>query len=167
MRAVVLTLLAGLAACGTAPEQSRDPALCVRLFAEFDSLESIARPDLDAGFGSSAFDFQLTAATNALRQYRCLTLSRDLADLDALAAARAGFVPSDSGAAIRPVAVHVGAVTSMEDDAQVRAFFEALGYRATSIGSARLGRRVYVGPVASEGALADLVGIARERFFRF
>lgn len=158
-------LVAGLAACGTAPERSRDPALCVRLFAEFDSLESIARPDQDGGFGSSAFDLQLMAVTNALRQNRCLTLGRDLADLDALAAARAGFLPADSGAAIRPVAVHVGVVTSMEDDARVRAFFEALGYRETSIGSARLGRRVYAGPVASEGALADLVGIAREAGF--
>jgi len=161
----VATLAAALAACAAVPEQTTDPSRCVRLFTEFDSLESITRPDLDDRFGSSAFDFQLVAVTNALRQNRCLTMNRDLADLDALAAARAGFLPADSGAAIRPVAVHVGVVTSMADDARVRAFFETLGYRATSIGSARLGRRIHVGPVASEGALAELVGIAREAGF--
>lgn len=175
MRAAVL-LLAALAACGAVPEQSRDPSLCVRLFSEFDSFEALSRPDLDRRPGLSAADMRLQQLTNALRQNGCLTLSRDLADLEALAADRAGFRPADSGAAIRPVAVHVGVVTNMEDEARVRAFFEALGYRATSIGSSRLGRRVHVGPVASEGALKDLIQIAREagfvapypaRFFRF
>jgi hypothetical protein len=164
MRAAVL-LLAAVAACGVVSEQTRDPSRCVQLFAEFDSLESISRPDLEGGFGHSAFGFRLNSVTNALRQNRCLTMSRDLANLDALAASRAGFAPADSGAVIRPVAVHVGVVTSMADDARVRAYFEGLGYRATSIGSARLGRRVYVGPVASEGALAELIGIAREAGF--
>jgi hypothetical protein len=175
MRAAIL-LFAALAACGVVPEQSRDPSRCVRLFGEFDSFESLSRPDLDTRRGLSAADMRLQQLTNALRQNGCLTMGRDLADLDALTAERAGFRPMDSGAAIRPVAVHVGVVTSMEDDARVRAFFEARGYRATSIGSSRLGRRVYVGPVVSEGALAELVEIARAagfvapypaRFFRF
>lgn len=178
MRAAILRLaaLAALAACGVVPEQSRDPSRCVRLFAQFDSYESLARPDRDRRGGLVGIDHHVDVLTNALRQNGCLTMSRDLADLDALTAERAGFRPLDSGTAIRPVAVHVGVVTSMEDDARVRAFFEALGYRATSIGSSRLGRRVYVGPVASEGALAELVEIARAagfvapypaRFFRF
>lgn len=175
MRAAIL-LLALLAACAPVAEQTRDPSRCVQLFSEFDSLESFTRPDLGNGFGRSAFDLRRLQVTNALRQNRCLTLGRDLADLDALADARAGFRPAESGAVIRPVAVHVGVVTSMESDARVRAFFEGLGYRATSVGSAELGRRVYVGPVASEGGLAELVAIAREagfiapypsRFFRF
>ena len=57
------------------------------------------------------------------------------------------------GAAIAPVGLHAGVVTNMEDDAAARAFFAANGVPARSIGAPGLGRRIYLGPFATEGAL--------------
>ena len=68
--------------------------------------------------------------------------------------------PSPPGAAIPPTTVHAGVVTNMGDDAAARAFFEAHGIRARSIGSGPLGRRIYIGPFATEGALADGMALA-------
>ena len=73
--------------------------------------------------------------------------------------------PSPPGAAIPPTTVHAGVVTNMGDDAAARAFFEAHGIRARSIGSGPLGRRIYIGPFATEGALADGMALARAAGF--
>ena len=41
----------------------------------------------------------------------------------------------------------------MADEANAIAFFNAHGARARSIGAAGLGRRIYLGPFATQGAL--------------
>ena len=56
--------------------------------------------------------------------------------------------------------LHAGVVTNMEDDARARAFFAEHGVRARSIGSAPLGRRIYIGPFATQGALDSAVQLA-------
>jgi hypothetical protein len=67
----------------------------------------------------------------------------------------------ESGPAIRPIALHAGAVLSMEDDARVRSFFEARGVRARSVGDPMLGRRIYLGPFATRGGLDSAAALAR------
>ena len=72
-----------------------------------------------------------------------------------------------SGAAIAPIYLHVGIVTSSEDDARARAFFEGQGLRARSVGAPGLGRRVYVGPFASAGALEGGRALAFQAGFAY
>jgi hypothetical protein len=60
---------------------------------------------------------------------------------------------TDSGPAIPPTSIHAGVVTSTADEANALAFFNAHGARARSIGAAGLGRRIYLGPFATQGAL--------------
>jgi hypothetical protein len=49
----------------------------------------------------------------------------------------------------------------MEDEARVRAFFEARGVRARSVGDPMLGRRIYIGPFATQGGLESAAALAR------
>ena len=67
--------------------------------------------------------------------------------------AAAGPPVVDGGPAIPPVSLHAGVVTNMADDADARAFFEAHGVPARSIGSPGLGRRIYLGPFRTQAAL--------------
>jgi hypothetical protein len=84
-----------------------------------------------------------------LREADCLTLSAELAGMDA-----AGGAPiADSGPAIAATSLHAGVVTSMADEANAIAFFAANGVAARSIGAAGLGRRIYLGPFQTQGAL--------------
>jgi hypothetical protein len=84
-----------------------------------------------------------------IRQAGCITLTRDIARMEAVG----GPPVADSGSAIAPVGLHAGVVTNMQDDGRARAFFAAHGVPARSVGSAPLGRRVYLGPFATRGAL--------------
>ncbi|PJN94168.1 hypothetical protein CNY89_16125 [Amaricoccus sp. HAR-UPW-R2A-40] len=70
----------------------------------------------------------------------------------------------------------MGAFTSQADTDAAIALFRGKGLQATSIGDPRLGRRVYVGPVTTQGALDAVLGTAFEagfvapypsEFFRF
>jgi hypothetical protein len=91
----------------------------------------------------------LQLEVSALRSAGCLTDAADLAPM-------AGIGPEpvrDGGATIPPTALHAGVVTSTVDEALALGFFDARGARARSIGSAGLGRRIYLGPFATQGAL--------------
>lgn len=86
---------------------------------------------------------------SALRSAGCLTDGDDLAPM-------AGIGPEpvrDGGAPIPPTALHAGVVTSTADEALALGFFEARGVRARSVGAPGLGRRIYLGPFATQGAL--------------
>ena len=48
---------------------------------------------------------------------------------------------------------------------QARQYFGGLGLRVRSIGAPGLGRRIYVGPFATEGGLAEATEIARRGGF--
>lgn len=173
-----LALAGFAAACGVVPEQSSDRSACVGLFEEYDRYAQLRPfPTVDPLTGRELLDPQLRRLTVLLVQNDCQTRSRDLVGLDAAVEARAGQRVAESGAPLgRATAVHVGALTSDADAARAVAFFRGLGLQATSIGNQQLGRRVYVGPVRTEGGLGEVLAIAFEagfvasypsEFFRF
>jgi hypothetical protein len=144
-----LLVAAALAGGGAAaaPRQADGPT-CVAMFKQFDVLQKLY-PNNRARYQNRAAQPPVLAQAQLLRNAGCITLTRELAPM-------AGLTPrpiGGGGPAIRPTRVHAGVVTSMQDDAAVRAFFEANGVPARSIGSAPLGRRIYVGPFATQGAL--------------
>ncbi len=173
--------LAGVVLAATAcafPQQSSDRAACVALFLDYDRQAQFSPVEIfDRRRDRERPNPALSRLAVQLVQNDCLTRARDLGNLDAVADARGGATIVDGGPPLgRRVAVHAGALTSEADAARAVAFFAAQGLRATSIGNAQLGRRVYVGPVTTEGALAEVIAVATEagfvapyaaQFFRF
>src|SRR5690606_41294332 len=98
----------------------------------------------------------LAVRQSRLRASTCNAMAADVAGMEALPVAPVG----DSGPVIVPTTLHAGVVTSDADDARARAFFEARGVRARSVGEAGLGRRVYIGPFATDGAIRDARALA-------
>jgi hypothetical protein len=176
-KAAVAIALAGLATACAIPEQTSDRSACVRLFQDYDRLAQFRPTETVDRRGRERLDPALSRLQVLLIQNDCQTRARDLGGLEAAAEARAGDRVVERGAPLgRPVAVHVGALTGEAEAARAVAFFEGLGLRATSIGNRQLGRRVYVGPVTTEGALGEVIAIAFEagfvapypsQFFRF
>ena len=155
-----LALAAAMALLGCAappppsvPGPSRGAgAECVALFRHFDYLErTLSIPWRERW--TVAPEFMRSA--DRLRQADCFTLTTDLS-LDAPAPDRPAAMPT----AIQPIALHAGVVTNMADDAAARARFEAGGVRARSVGHPALGRRIYLGPFASEEALVHARDLA-------
>jgi hypothetical protein len=150
----ILTLATGLGlgACAgiPAPEATRSPTdQCVALFQRYDLIEDwLSTPSgrRDRWIAPPP----LMQQAQWLRNAGCITLTRDLDGMETLAAPPA----PTPGPAIAPISLHAGVVTNMADDARSIAFFSSRGLPARSVGSAPLGRRVYVGPFASEGELA-------------
>ena len=69
---------------------------------------------------------------------------------------RSGSPPSPSptaAPAIRPTTVELGIVTGIYDEGRVTVFFRGLGYRSRGVGAPTLGRRLFIGPFTSQGAL--------------
>jgi hypothetical protein len=158
--ALVATALAGCAGVPPEPPDGAPDRACVPLFEEFDRLARFhdpARLPEDSQVVPSA----LANQSRRLLQAGCITTSGDLAGIEAVSVAPV----TDSGAAIAPAVIHVGAVTNMADDARALAYFQARGLRAYSVGNPALGRRVYVGPVATAGAAAGVADAAREAGF--
>jgi hypothetical protein len=156
-----------IAACAPVPRQP-DPAYCASIFQRYDLIERRSSGfSYNSATGESSLTPGLEFQISRLRQNGCITFSRDLADLGALRAelAAEGFRPSDGGAAIAPVPVHVGVITSIADEARVTQFFRSLGYDTRGVGAERLGRRIYIGPVRSQGALAQAIAVARRAGF--
>jgi hypothetical protein len=145
----VLAAVLGGCVPATAPGPSRAPGdVCVALFRQYDILENLY-PDNQRRFQNRVARPPVEAQAQRLRRAGCLTLTRDLAGMEASPQAPA----TGGGAAIPPVSLHAGVVTNMEDDARSRAFFASRGVPARSVGSAPLGRRIYLGPFATQGAL--------------
>lgn len=177
-RPVGALVLAGLAAACAPPQQSSDRSACAPLFQDYDRFAQF-RPieTVNRRGEGEILDPVLSRLTTLLIQNDCQTRARDLGALEAVAQAHAGQRIVERGAALgRPVAIHVGALTGEAEAARAVAFFQGLGIRATSIGNRQLGRRVYVGPVTTEGALGEVIAIAFEagfvapypsQFFRF
>lgn len=147
-------LLAGalaLTACAPGGPQGAQTADCIGLFRHYDQMQRwVRRPDNITVPPALAFQ------QSRLRAANCITMTADLGGMETLP-----VVPvADSGAAIAPTTLHAGVVTSEADDARARAFFEARGVRARSVGEAGLGRRIYIGPFATEGAIRDARALA-------
>ena len=154
-----------LAACAAGAAQPRDPELCGRLFWRYDTVARV--------YGTTWFDDRdarvpsgpLSRPSQALRNNGCLTYSSDLDGLTALAERLAPYRIENSGATIRPVPVHLGIVTSIYDEGRVTQFFRGLGYRSRGIGAETLGRRIYIGPFTTQGAVDQALQTAREAGF--
>lgn len=140
-----------LGACAPGGPQAAQTANCIGLFRHYDALERTARRPENRTI-PPVLAFQQTR----LRASDCITMAADLAGMEALPAAPV----VDSGAMIVPTTLHAGVVTSDADDARARAFFEARGVQARSVGEAGLGRRVYIGPFATDGAIRDARALA-------
>ena len=54
---------------------------------------------------------------------------------------------------------------SIYDEGRATQFFRGLGYRSRGVGALGLGRRLYIGPFTSQGALDEALTIAREAGF--
>ena len=166
MRRLGLALLVAAAAAGcAAAPPARDPATCAVLFQRYDTaarLYPVTRFDEDNGVVPPG---PLSRPTVALRAHGCLTRSSDLDGLPALAARLAPFRIEDGGPAIKPVPVHLGIVMAIGDEAFVTRYFRGFGYRSRGIGAEGLGRRIYIGPFTSQGALDQALALAREAGF--
>ena len=148
---LALAAALGLAACvqGQASGPSRASGnACVALYQEFDVLQRMY-PNNQRRYENRVAAPLVEAQAQRVRQAGCITLSRDIAGMEATE----GGPVTDSGPAIAPISLHAGVVTNMGDDARARAFFEGRGVAARSVGSAPLGRRIYLGPFATQGAL--------------
>lgn len=148
----LLAAAAGLAACASAPlpgpSRAASGPVCIDLYQRFDVLERTFSSPPRRRDQMIAHPVVMAQA-GRIRRAGCLTFTREIAGMEAVA----GPGVTDAGLLIRPVALHVGVVTNMEDDARARAFFEARGAAARSVGSAALGRRVYLGPFRTQGGL--------------
>lgn len=158
-----------LAACASLGQRPpvRDPAVCTDLFVKYDRVERFF-PHRSIGFDDDIpahLPPEVDRAIRQLRQNGCLTRSEDLDGMPELAARLAPHVVSDSGPTIRRVPVHLGVVTSISDERRATEFFRGLGYRSRGIGAEGLGRRLYIGPFTSQGALDEALQIAREAGF--
>jgi hypothetical protein len=163
-------LLAGVAAlaaaCTSQSRPARDPAVCQAIFEAYDAA-AWAYPDNALRDDDSQIIVgpALSRRIQQLRTNGCLTLSRDLDGMPELAARLAPYTITDSGPAIPQTVVHLGVVLSIYDEGRTTQFFRGLGYRSRGIGAAALGRRLYIGPFTSQGAVDQALETAREAGF--
>lgn len=150
--------LAGLVGCGGGGAPA--PRDCVALFRQYDAIE--ATMSTSGWRDDRTIRPELQWTTSVIRQNRCISFS------DALHFDVAAGSVRDSGPRLAPpLRVHAGVVTSMADDAAAREFFAAHGVPGTSVGSAALGRRIYIGPFATRGALDEAMALARSAGFAY
>lgn len=150
-----------LAGCGPDPLPTDvPPADCVALFQRFDAMERYLGTlgGLEDRFSAHP---ELMQEGRRIQRAGCLTFTNELSGMESVA----GPPVVDSGPAIIPTSLHAGVVTDMAEDARALAFFEAAGVQARSVGSAPLGRRIYLGPFRTGGALASAAELARRAGF--
>jgi len=152
--AVAAPLLAA-AACATNPPPS-DNAYCAQLFDQYDGFLFLPTPS------PPGYDF-IQMQLSRIRQAQCLTLTRNLAPMDAAAASAAPRVSNGPLLRWRP-AVQAGVVTNPGDEARALAYFQHLGYRARSLGAPRLGTRIYVEPLTA-GDIQNIITAAQRAGF--
>lgn len=164
-------LLVAVGGCSGGPiadQPSRgDPAVCLDLFESYDRAVRF-NPSNAYGTDDAPAPIMPSGVERPARllvRGGCLTSAADLDGMPALAAKLAGHQVADSGPAIPEVPVHLGIVTGIGDEREATRFFRGLGYRSRGIGAPGLGRRLYIGPFVSQGALEDAIGIAREAGF--
>jgi hypothetical protein len=163
MFALAVAAALGGCATATAPGPGRsDGATCIRLFQWYDLVEATMSTPSGAS-DRMTIPPALQLPAQQLRQAGCITLSADLAGMSAAG----GLAATPPGAAIPPTRLHAGVVTNMADDANAQAFFAANGVPVRSIGSAALGRRIYIGPFTTEGSLDAARDLAVRAGFRY
>lgn len=163
--ALLLLPLAGCGAIGAQPPRG-DPANCRALFATYDQAVKLF-PHYSIGPDDrSQQNATVSRAANRLITGGCLSTGSDIAGIDALGMTLGPRRPVDSGAPIPPTAVHVGILTGgFVDAGRAVAFFSSQGYQTRTIGAERLGRRLYIGPIRTQGALDQAIALAAEAGF--
>jgi hypothetical protein len=166
MRTGLLLLAAAVVVAGMAPGGARaaDRATCEAAFRAYDNAVWLF-PDNQFDEDRPVLRPDIARAAQRLIREGCLTRSADLDGMPALAQRLAPFTIVDSGPAIRPATVELGIVTGIWDEARATAFFRGLGYRSRGIGAETLGRRLFIGPFTSQGALDQALAVAREAGF--
>jgi hypothetical protein len=164
-RNLFLAALAGmLVACGPAVEpgisRGASGADCIVLFEQYDVLDRMMSTTRRERWSVPP---ELMRQAEWLRDGGCITLTADLAGMEDVPVVQI----ADSGAAIAPTTLHVGVVTTTADDVAAIDYFRARGVRAFSIGKAGLGRRVYVGPLGTQGALEAARTMALDAGFAY
>jgi hypothetical protein len=159
MRVAALALLvaASAAVSGAASAASAPDAGCVAALRAYDRAELFFT--YDGAWRGVALPPPIERQAQRARRDGCVTSNDDtdrlLAGADAFAAP-----PRPEGAPIRPTWLQVGVVGGVVGEVRARDFFAGQGYRVRSRGAPGLGRRIFVGPFATEGALADAAGLA-------
>jgi hypothetical protein len=162
LASALLVLVAGCATTLPLPPQ---PERCEALFRRYDAVVRHYPSNWFDEDGAILQSGQLARATAALRNNDCLTRASDLDGLPALAARLEPFEIEGGGPAIPAVPVHLGIVTGISDEAFVTRYFRGLGYRSRGIGAEGLGRRIYIGPFTTQGAVDQALRVAREAGF--
>jgi hypothetical protein len=155
-----------LGACAPAPAPVPDPENCEFVFRQLDrELRFSPSGQYSVVEDNLVLRPQFSRLSVQALQGGCLTFTDDLGNLDALRQQALAGRPLDTSPAIDPVPVHVGVVTSLVDEVMVLSFYRALGYRTRSFGVDGFGRRIYVGPLGTEGQLAEVIDLARRAGF--
>lgn len=149
--------LAFLLGCAAASPPPGNGQYCAQLFDQLDSYDFLPVP------GGPAFDFRQMQIAR-IQQARCLTFTRNLVGIEAKGGQTSGREPPSGPVLSRAVAVQVGVVTNVDDAGRAIAYFNRLGYRARSVGSPRLGTRVYA-EARTLGDIQTIVGLAQEAGF--
>ena len=171
MRWLALTFLPLLlAACsGEAPAPIAKANPCVAAFQSYDkalfiNLGSLFR-DLTPGGPSVQDEETLRAAESAIRQNSCLTTSADIPRIITPRADMHRNRAGDSGQLGKTRYMHVAITTDRNGARNLEQFFAGLGYSVRIASAERLGWRVFLGPLKSNGAvyhaqtLMDQVGV--------
>jgi hypothetical protein len=156
-----LVLVSG---CTLPPPEAPGPT-CEALFQQYDYYSQLAPVAQYRDEGSNITPGNLGRPTGQLISNGCLTTNSDLTGLEQLGAKLGFRQPTNSGTSIKPTALQVGVLTSITDVTRATVFFQNLGYQTRTIGAEGLGRRLYIGPFTSSGAMQEAVDTARSAGF--
>jgi hypothetical protein len=156
-RIVTAFVLLVAAACSDAPTSGSRADTCIAAFKAYDrsltvNLGSIFR-NLSAGSPTVRNEEALRETEAVIRQNGCLTTS---ADIPRLITPRRGMERNragDSGQFIRTQYMHVAITTDRNGARNLEQFFASLGYAVRVTQADRLGWRVFLGPLNSNGAV--------------
>jgi hypothetical protein len=160
MRKALIAAFALLGACagvGLAASPGVDQA-CVNRFRAYDNaVTTFANADWGR---SPTIPSATSRAIQRLRAGDCLTTWDDLAIMPTVELELRGAMKREHGAPIKPQTLLVGVVDGYAAELQARQFFAGIGYRVRSQGAPFLGRRIYIGPFATAGGLAEAKAVA-------
>lgn len=165
MRAFWLAVpaLAILSGCQDVP--GRDPimadptATCERRLQEYDRATLFFS---NGGWGRrQALSPEIQRTSQAARQAGCVT-GVDVTDgLASQLPGIRGTLRGEQGAPIERTWLQVGVVGGISAEVQSRDFFSGLGFSVRSRGAPGLGRRIFIGPFATDGGLAEAIEVSR------
>jgi hypothetical protein len=170
MRPAITFLLASavaLGGCAGAIPPGSTPEYCEAIFRNLDRVSRGGQGDYSYVDDRPILRPEISRLSLRALNYDCITFPGDLANLDAVRQDALRDRRLDDSARLEgpPVSVHLGVLTSITDEVLVTSLFRSLGYPVRSFGADGFGRRIYVGPLASEGQVEEVRGVARRAGF--